>query len=308
MGHRTLAIAVYVSLASTVCSAVRWDWQYHGDGRPEQALSGIKFYGDLNAATPEDGALHLANEAAHGGLWAVYVVRDIGALNSRGVTIEARVKVVASGGEHCVRPGIQLFIADSHCAEAVVVGEGYVETRYSVMRHEMDTTSDYHVYRMAARGDDYRVYVDGKLAINGQGRYLGTRTNRHRLTWLDTVRFGAGTKYARAEGYIDFLRYTTAGAFAPDGTVDAFDALPKVGTKVEIAPVPGVLSGMAAGLNEYDASMPKLGGEVTAPILCKNDRVLLWLQDATTKVFRRDTVAPTPADPGILDLHGAQRV
>ena len=290
-----LLAAASFGIASAKAATLRWDWEYTASSLPEQSRPGILFHGTPEGRRIEGGALHLVNASTHDGPCAVYVIRDIGALNSRGVTLEARLRLSSSGGEHYIRPGLQLFIADSHCAEAVLVCDGYVETRYSLMRHDMDTRGGFHVYRLTARGDDFRVYVDGELAVNGYGRYLGTRTNQHRLTWLDTVRFGAGSKYTQAEGEISLLRYSTAGAFAPDGAVDTLGASPDGGRKVEIAPVRAVREGMAAGLNGYDPALPSLGQTVRAPVLHDGPEAMIWLQNATTKVFRRDVVKATAA-------------
>ena len=299
MGRYRLAICLLATCSASPLRAMEWDWTYNGRVRPQDVLPSIKFHGDPAACFVGPGGLRLVNAPGPKGPWATYVIRDIGASNRRGVTIEARAKLVTSAGEHHVRPGLQFYIADNHCAEALLVCDGWIETRYSVMRYDVDTTSDYRVYRLTARGDDFRVYVDGKLAINGKGLYLGTRSNMHRLTWLDAVRFGVGNRWAAGEGFINYLRYTTQGAFGPDGRVDPFDTRGAPGRKVAIAPVAAVRAGMEAGLNEHDPAVPKLGSTVKAPILYESPKLQLWLQDATTKVFRSDAVEPGPTDPTV---------
>ncbi|MBI5701153.1 hypothetical protein HZC34_04810 [Candidatus Saganbacteria bacterium] len=80
----------------------------------------------------------------------------------------------------------------------------------SKLEYKMDTTDDFHVYRIAAKGNDFKVYIDGTLRIDGTGvmpKIPSITENSFR--WNDI----AGT--ADSESSWDYVRYYEGGDKLP---------------------------------------------------------------------------------------------
>jgi hypothetical protein len=68
------------------------------------------------------------------------------------------------------------------------------------IRHAMDTTKDFHVYRIETQGKDIRVFVDGELRLNAPGAYTKSAVNRNELC------FGASDSTNVGEACWDYVR------------------------------------------------------------------------------------------------------
>ena len=87
----------------------------------------------------------------------------------------------------------------------------------SGIRYEMDTTDDFHVYRIVLKNNDIMVYVDGELRIDGTDKFNPPVTPAGR----NNVSFGAANSGSLGEAYWDYVRFRT-------GTVSIFDVLVSV--------------------------------------------------------------------------------
>ncbi|MBI3923522.1 MAG: exo-alpha-sialidase [Armatimonadetes bacterium] len=65
----------------------------------------------------------------------------------------------------------------------------------------MDTTAEFHTYRVAIRGEDVQVFVDGKLAIDGKGKFKQAAEGQR-----NAVQFGAGSSGDTGEGLWQLMR------------------------------------------------------------------------------------------------------
>jgi hypothetical protein len=66
--------------------------------------------------------------------------------------------------------------------------------------YAMDTTKDFHVYRIVTEGKNIKVYVDGELRLDGPGAYVRTAGNRNEIC------FGASDSTNVGEACWDYVR------------------------------------------------------------------------------------------------------
>jgi hypothetical protein len=74
----------------------------------------------------------------------------------------------------------------------------------------MDTTKDFHVYRIETQGKDIKVFVDGELRLNAPGAYAKTAANRNELC------FGASDSTSLGEACWDYVRARVDSQFCQD--------------------------------------------------------------------------------------------
>jgi hypothetical protein len=92
--------------------------------------------------------------------------------------VEARVKVVAS-----TEPlAVTVRVANGVAVEYLTLGAGWIGLKHAGKRCDMDTTSDFHTFRIVMKGQDIRVYADDRLCLDGTG--LLTASALDRSQWL----------------------------------------------------------------------------------------------------------------------------
>jgi len=258
------------------CSAeVPWDVDYQADKMPTEAIAGVEVQGTTDAVSCEKGFL-----AFHDGV--LFLTKKIDAYNSTGITLEARLKVDRTRDQS----RFELYVSDRHATEALNITDRRIGTYYSHIYYDMNTGDDFHVYRLAARGDDLRVYVDGRLVINGKRAYLGRRAYHYRGHDANAIRFGG----YRMHGWMDYVRFTAKGAYAPDGSVETFPAQPSAGKVIPPEPLQYLVDRVDATLRADDPKVPKLGGPVDAPVLFEDETLQVWLAPTMHKVMQHDKV------------------
>jgi len=124
-----------------------------------------------------NGALLIADQGRIPGDY-LYYRYAWGASPSGETLVEAKVKVL-SGSSF-------IIISNGVAHERLGLWSDRIElwSNHSV-RYEMNTTDAFHVYRLATKGEDLKVYVDGELRIDGKGLF------RRRYGRRNEVAFGA---------------------------------------------------------------------------------------------------------------------
>ncbi|MBM3858920.1 MAG: hypothetical protein FJ395_04635 [Verrucomicrobia bacterium] len=112
--------------------------------------------------------------------------------------VEARVKVISGLS--------RIIISNGEAQERLELLPDRIElwSRKSV-RYAMDTTKDFHVYRIVTQGKDVKVYVDGELRLDAPGAYTKAGVGRNEIC------FGASDSTNVGEACWDYVRARANG-------------------------------------------------------------------------------------------------
>ena len=115
---------------------------------------------------------------------------------------------------HC-RLFKSLSVAISRYQYQLVLTPGNVHLyHHSKLQHAMDTTDDFHVYRVVIQGADMQVFVDDVLRINAPGTFTPrSGYNKNELA------FGACNSPGRGEAMWSHVRACTQNASLHDAVV-----------------------------------------------------------------------------------------
>ena len=126
--------------------------------------------------------------------------------------VETRVKVVESADPL----GVCVRVANGATVEYVTLETDRIGLKFAGLTCEMDTTDDFHTYKIVIQRDSIRVYVDGKLRLDGAGRYTASATDRtHWLQFLYGLEdwskcclvIGSATGPGTGEALWEYVRY-----------------------------------------------------------------------------------------------------
>ena len=120
-----------------------------------------------------------------------------GARPDRGGAVEATVRLVS-----CTqRSGMCIHVSDGAHEDGLTLYPDRIVLSGSELEHRMDTTDRPHAYLVRIAGINIEVWVDGRLVIDGWGRFTKPAYHGRRL-----VMFGSISSAATAEGYWQRLR------------------------------------------------------------------------------------------------------
>ena len=174
--------------------AVADEWTIVCDGERKPAKPWLRDPG--SARTEEklvDGALFIADRGKVSGDYH-YWRYPWGADASSEIVAEARVKVV-SGSSF-------LIVTDGSAGERLGLWPDHIDLFHNTaLRYDMDTTQDFHVYRVVIKGTDMKVFVDGELRIDAKGKFT-PRAGYSR----NEIGFGAANSGMVGEAHWDYVR------------------------------------------------------------------------------------------------------
>ncbi|NUQ66360.1 MAG: exo-alpha-sialidase [Pirellulales bacterium] len=113
--------------------------------------------------------------------------------------LEARVKLIRSADGPC---GQCLDFADGIHEDSVSFYSDRIALWFAKLDYPMNTTDDFHAYRVCIRGTDVQVFVDGKLAIDGKGKFVHPAEDGR-----NAVQFGAGSPRDTGEALWQSMRF-----------------------------------------------------------------------------------------------------
>ncbi len=130
--------------------------------------------------------------------------------------VEVRLKVISSTAPEavCVR------IADSSHVEMITFEPGRVGLSFAGMTADFPTGDGFHTYRIVSRSKDIQVYADGKLLLDGAGKFTTSAEDQSR--WLPLahglqewnrrmVYFGSASEAGQGEAHWQFMRFRDSG-------------------------------------------------------------------------------------------------
>ena len=190
-----LAIVVVLSLPSAnldpVARADEPTWTSLFDGKsPPAAAPGGTLPLEDNSATFQDGVLHLVDRSTAPGSTLLY--KSLWNADPGGVSeCEAEVKLIAASEGPC---GMCLDVADGVHEDYLSLYPNGIGLWRAGLKYEMDTTSQFHTYRVRIAGSDIQAFVDGTMVIDGKGKFLYPAENGR-----NECQFGAGSSPAAGE-------------------------------------------------------------------------------------------------------------
>lgn len=176
-----------------------WDFVYVGNSLPATAGFVDEFTGGcLHTEIHTEQVYHMISTFS--GLCA-HLATAYAPNTATGYTVEFKLKINNSP----LVGGIGLW-ATSDDGEAVLLfSSSKIREAHSGQELLMDTTDDFHIYRLTVLGSSFTFYVDGVQ------KFTDTVADLDR-TFL---RFGDGTPGASGDAEWDYIAFTTTGSFNP---------------------------------------------------------------------------------------------
>lgn len=202
-------MAVMAALAAGLALAADdagWDAVLDGSVRPTEAKPPWRLRlgnktGKGTEDSIEDGAIRIADLSREGGTTR-YFCREWQSSHKHRTVIEFRAR--------CVRrtdvAAMMVLFADGRREETLELFPDHIALFHGKLQAPLDPPNAMHDFRIEAGGNDVRVLVDGKLAIDGKGLFT-----RDAHSGRNLVGFGSNCSRATGEGLFDSFRYRTRG-------------------------------------------------------------------------------------------------
>ncbi len=174
-----------------------WTLSYDGNAKPTQP-----WHRDPGSERVHEevqkGALLLADRGAQGGDYCYYRAAW-GADPDAESVVEARVKVVAGSS--------YLIFANGRSGERLMLSPDGISLYHNrKLHHSMNTTEDFHTYRVVCKGVNVQVHVDGKLRLDAPGAL----PPRAAMYPRNEIAFGAANSTDEGEALWDEVRCRAA--------------------------------------------------------------------------------------------------
>ncbi|MCX6992900.1 MAG: hypothetical protein NT011_07130 [Kiritimatiellaeota bacterium] len=128
--------------------------------------------------------------------------------------VEARLRVVATSDPL----GVCLRLANNNSVEFLSFEKDRIGLQFAKLSCPLDTTNELHTYRVVLKGSDIQVYVDGKLKLDGKGKFTTPAADQKNWLKLDdgldawnkrSLLFGSATGPGTGEAYWEYIRFAS---------------------------------------------------------------------------------------------------
>ncbi|MBI2298595.1 MAG: exo-alpha-sialidase [Armatimonadetes bacterium] len=281
--HRWLrALAVALIALSAVARAQDPAWTQTFDMSRDPACGG--WFGAGTRHELADGVMRVVDGSSEGGCGHCFIV-DWEANPETEATAEARLKVVSSQGD----AGVALWVSNGVNEEGIQFTTDGLNLAFAGTKYALDTTADFHVYRVTIQGLDLKLYVDGKLAVDGAGKF--THVAHQGRSQLG---FGSASSAARGESLWDYVRFRSP--LRPQ-----LGAAPPGAEQVTIFREPdtyAVFPGLAHDPATGRLSVAFRAGGPRSHIDGKGSRTVTMVSDDGGKTWREGPMLPSPPFTG----------
>lgn len=188
-------------------SGETWTTKYEANELPESATPAWTKSTDLGTYTAEisSGKLHFSSSDTNE--CVIWERSDTNLLNSVGSTLEVRVKATSLSDYSTYAGYIQYALADDSITAFLALfsdsvefwGDGFDEV------YAIDTTNDYHTYRISISGTTCTLYIDG---VKAKEVTAGTAQTYIQKVTIET----SSTPH---DTLTDYVYLDTTGAYAP---------------------------------------------------------------------------------------------
>lgn len=144
----------------------------------------------------KDGLLRIVDDSSEPGSGHCFIV-NWQADPQQEAIVEARLKVVRAEGD----AGVALWLCNGKNEEGIQFHTDGVELAFAKLKYALNTTDDFHVYRVTIQGEDLKLYVDGQLVLDARGKFTAPAyEGRNQLI------FGSVSSKAQGESLWDYVR------------------------------------------------------------------------------------------------------
>ncbi|MBT7303733.1 MAG: exo-alpha-sialidase [Victivallales bacterium] len=200
---------------------------FHENGKWATATTGWIGKGTHSERT--DAGLLVRDSSTEKGSGRMYLL-NWGAVPKHGAAIEARLRVIACSEAW----GVSMLVADGVHEECLTIYPDHLQLVNARVEVPFEAGDGFHTYRLAIKGEDVMLLVDGKLLHDGTGKFL-------RRAVSDPPRnqcgFGSGASTATGEAVWQWVKYQSdqqAEKAEPPATVDGLTVA--FGKTVELVP------------------------------------------------------------------------
>ncbi|HIE50569.1 MAG TPA: exo-alpha-sialidase [Armatimonadetes bacterium] len=184
--------------APEVAKLLRWDGGYEGEELPERLEWPWNLHpGENTFAEVVAGKLHVVDRGTEKTQLRFYSRRWY-AHPKLGAVAEVRLRVVSCSGP----AGVVLLMADGVHEAGLTFYPDRVEFHRLGLSYRLDTTDDFHIYRLEVKAQDLRLWVDGQIALDAPGKFTPPAHQGRNL-----IGFGSCSSPATGEAYWDYVRY-----------------------------------------------------------------------------------------------------
>ncbi|MBA7574841.1 hypothetical protein ES708_16656 [subsurface metagenome] len=210
MAHLQIAKAVQVSVGA----AVVWDETYDCTVEPDAAVPAWTLLGN-DFCTAAAGIITIDTVTPGGNSLCAYRLDIAGFDNAVGWMVEFKMKVNSAQG---IGEGLWFWINDGTSGKLFYLSETRIQVDGVGGGFDMDTTDDFHVYRITGKGGVVSVFVDGILRITGT---LSAVVAQKRISFGD---FDVANGW-NSDTEWEYIRWYLSGDTAPDEESHDFDEL-----------------------------------------------------------------------------------
>lgn len=209
-------ILILMSIAGE--KEMKWKVTYKGTDLPESPWEKVCPSGSSNCITEiRDGCLFISDMGKEKGDY-IYFTYPWNIRPEDETIIEIKFKLISGFNAIIFSNGISTEEIRFYHDKVVGV---YGKTSVSAI-----TTDRFHIYRIEIKNNDYKLYIDDNLKIDGSGKYNPVAEYGNR----NSLEFGAATSGTTGEGLWEYVRWATSG----DGSGATTSVSPSLQPKIKI--------------------------------------------------------------------------
>lgn len=169
--------------------------EWTADAMPAFPWQHDPFRGEAVFAELQEGALLVADRGTQAGDYLYFSYPWNASAEEQNVA-EFEMKVLSGWSN--------IMLSNGLATERIYLYPDRITASHSGLRHDMDTTDDFHTYRFVQRGDDLLIYVDDELCLDATGRFTEPAVR-------NDIRFGAANSTSVGEALWRAVRFRTTG-------------------------------------------------------------------------------------------------
>ena len=169
----------------------KWTAVCSGAAIPTTPWSKMGFSGNCIAEV-QDGRLFIADRGTESGNYAFFRYPCFISPSDE-TTVEVRLKVVSGWSSMIIENGVS--------SGEIQFYPDRVQSRNSGLSHSMDTSDDFHTYRLVIKDNDFKLFVDGELRLDGAGKLTHPAYNGR-----SGLAFGAANSPSLGEAYWESVK------------------------------------------------------------------------------------------------------